>query len=131
MVLVALLDGTAQSLSVGREEVEAVTLDVAVVGDGAFAVVVHVALVPVPSDVALVIESRRFVMKTTPRKLAEDTSDAPVIPYDMDEELNTLYGHTVSYLTRQDIAHLLNGGPLVFDDGEYVHVLLFKDDPGA
>jgi hypothetical protein len=119
-----------QSLSVDREKVGAFAFAVAVVVAGQAAFAVEGSVGPGQSENALGVESRRFVMKTTPRAMAKYSS--PVSRISMDSRLDELgYGSLrVSHLTRQEIEHLLNGGALATeDDGEFVHVLLFKEAP--
>jgi len=42
------------------------------------------------------------------------------------ESFHPNYGCTVTKLTKDDIAHLLAGEPLWFDDGEYSHILIVE-----
>lgn len=116
-----------QPLSVGDEEVWALALVDAVEIAAQGADGVPVAVVPEQGEDALGVESRRFVMKTTPREMDEHSK--PVERVSMDDELFVGYGIGSYYITRQDIEHLLNGGAVVVDDGEYNHIILFKEDP--
>ena len=47
-------------------------------------------------------------------------------PTQPNEEFSPCAGCTVTKLTKEDIAHLLAGEPLWFDDGEYSHILIME-----
>ena len=44
------------------------------------------------------------------------------------DEHDNWYGGQNVYLTKEDIDHLLKGGYLFFDDGEYSHGLIYDEN---
>lgn len=46
---------------------------------------------------------------------------------ELDKEHSKYWGRHNVYLTANDISHLLNGGYLVFNDGEYSHGLIYEE----
>ena len=47
---------------------------------------------------------------------------------DLDGHHNKWWGAQNIYLTKDDIDHLLKGGYLFFDDGEYSHGLIYDEN---
>ena len=49
----------------------------------------------------------------------------------MDDEVDTCYGMTLNYLTREDVEQLLNGKMIYFDDIEYAHLIYMRGNNDA
>jgi hypothetical protein len=49
------------------------------------------------------------------------------VQVDEEDETTGAYGCSSHYITREDIQHLLKGGILLFEDGEYEHYLKLSD----
>lgn len=47
---------------------------------------------------------------------------------ELDKEHQKYWGCHNIYLTANDISHLLNGGYLIFNDGEYSHGLIYEEN---